>query len=330
MTSPPRALVLGDGGSGKSSLLRAAGLSQTNGDGLLLECSSIEAPASDVGELSGLRPHADVWELAGGAWVGGVDHSKLARSALARARSSCALVLIVLDLSEPRSLVDRARYWLSLVESRLAEACADAEDGGAPSDPALLLERLRERVAADWAWHRSRWLEHSDGVSEAGAVPSPNKPQSSSQLPDGVLSRNPGVRLLLVGTKWDELLRLRLPTPLVEHVQYQMRSLCVSCGAEVVYTAVPPSGAPCQANRSLELESLRAKHALRASYHSNTRCSGGGRALWRRQSAVAVAQRCSSCPGPLRARHVPLLTPSHVPLVTPSRLPPSPPGEPCR
>eukprot|EP00966_Prymnesium_polylepis_P031532 733437-Prymnesium_polylepis.1 len=90
---PPRLVVVGDGGVGKTSLLRAAGLRNpgTAGHGTdsLLECACVEAPRAD--QLSGVKAHADVQELAGGAWVGGVDHCALMRAALAPALSSSAL-----------------------------------------------------------------------------------------------------------------------------------------------------------------------------------------------------------------------------------------------
>ena len=109
-----------------------------------LECECIEAPG--VGQ-SGFRAYGDVWELAGGSWVDAPDYRRLATTAVASAFESRVMVVITLDLSSPASLLDRARFWLSQLDSWLKDAYAEASplEGEAPSVGELRRRRLRER-----------------------------------------------------------------------------------------------------------------------------------------------------------------------------------------
>ena len=108
-------LVVGDAGSGKTRLLQSAGLVQTRSESqsdLLLECTCIDSTAGVL----------EIWELAGGDWVGGSDHDAAFHAALQTATLSSLLVMMVIDHASPKSAEAQLNYWLGILRTHMEKS----------------------------------------------------------------------------------------------------------------------------------------------------------------------------------------------------------------
>ena len=227
--TPPTIVVMGDGGAGKTALLRAAGLVHgvDSGPPLPLECAAPPEIANT---------DAEILEISEGTSVGAADRAALMRMSLRVRTLDRTVVVIVIDLSRPSAALERLDHWVEELRTTL--------DGVHASMDAADVAALRAARADEWASAsaRLRWLDQTDDDADAadGAAEPPR-----GELPRGVLELNLGMRLIVVANKLDELRALRAPPAHVAALRLALRRACVRVGAPVIFTsAAAATGGP--------------------------------------------------------------------------------------
>ncbi|KAJ1835073.1 hypothetical protein LPJ63_001431 [Coemansia sp. RSA 2711] len=221
-----RLLVLGDAGSGKSSvvrqLLRAARGERAGGDGELDDLDvALSYAFMDVGDEDGEDvARVGVFQLASD----GAADRELLRLVLDAQTFGGSAAVVVLDWARPWRFVKSLLRWLHVLAAAVDGVC-----GGAAWTPGrAAVDEGRERL--------ERWLqEYSEDEARGGRA------DVVLPLGAGVLATNLGLPLVVVCTKADAMRALERERAFGEedfdHVQQVLRAVCLRLGAALVYTS---------------------------------------------------------------------------------------------
>jgi dynein light intermediate chain 1 len=275
-------LVLGDRGSGRSTLLaRVQGLEgddvPKNGS-LALGYTFLDILMSE--ESDDVFARADVWSLEGE--VGLAHLLDFGLNERTFGANNC-LVVIILDLSQPWNLVDSLQKWLKVLENHIEvlksklpkgaleaaqKACSVAfqqykEAGITNSSSISLLPRPLPAKSSS----ASASASASTSVTNQSPSPSSMLTLDDSQtsdmvlpLPEGVLTNNLGLPILVVCNKSDVMLGtlekdFGYKDDHFTYIQQYLRRICLAYGAGLLYTSA-------KADKNCDVLNSYIKHKL--------------------------------------------------------------------
>eukprot|EP00729_Bicosta_minor_P013767 gene13767-4736_t len=222
--TPKNVIVLGDEGSGKSSVIahlqnkKVSSAAATTGapQGVGLEYTSLdvrEEDSEDVVERMG------VYSLNGDQ-----DHTTLLSAVLKKDALADLLVMLVVDLSRPWTILESLKKWSRVLAEHLDEGSMDAED---------VLAELREKQVKAF----QSYTEDTEDVKKEGAA---EEERVLLDLDEGTLTTNFGLPIIVVGTKDDTVEFLAQDRDFrQEHfdfIQMNIRKFCLAHGASLIYT----------------------------------------------------------------------------------------------
>lgn len=221
--TPKNIVVLGDEGSGKSSVIAhlqnkkvSSAAPVTGPQGVGLEYTSLEVreeDSEDVVERMG------VYSLNGDQ-----DHTTLLSAVLKKEVLADLLVMLVVDLSRPWTILESLKKWSRVLAEHLEEGSIDAED---------VLTTLREKQVKAF----QSYTEDAEDAKKEGAA---EEEQVLLDLDEGTLTTNFGLPIIVVGTKDDTVEFLAQDRDFrQEHfdfIQMNIRKFCLAHGASLVYT----------------------------------------------------------------------------------------------
>lgn len=166
-----------------------------------------------------------------GFWVldGDGDHNNLLSFALNQDSFSDTTVILAASMTTPWDLMTCLEKWASVIERHVASLKISGET----------MKEYQENVAR-------RFLEYiSPGDEIEPLVTSPTKVKEGSvdtkDLPDGVLSKNLGLDIIVVITKTDYMSTLEKDFDFREEafdfIQQSVRKFCLSFGASLFYVS---------------------------------------------------------------------------------------------
>eukprot|EP00029_Vermamoeba_vermiformis_P012908 TRINITY_DN7857_c0_g1_i1.p1 TRINITY_DN7857_c0_g1~~TRINITY_DN7857_c0_g1_i1.p1 ORF type:complete len:482 (-),score=158.90 TRINITY_DN7857_c0_g1_i1:31-1476(-) len=211
--------LLGTNNSGKSSLLaKLQGLDETERTKpVALDYNYIDVFADEVDDDPITRIH--VWQAEGDP-----ERLDLLKFGLNEENVDHAAVLICLDYSAPWTLHQQLTQWLGVVKQHIASL-------NLPEDR---LELAKKRVALQF----QQYAEQGEGKKK-GPVRTdvPLQP-----LPEGVLTHNLGVPVVVVCTKSDAVEGLEkdygYKDSHFEFIQQHLRRTCLQYGASLIYSSI--------------------------------------------------------------------------------------------
>eukprot|EP00048_Salpingoeca_helianthica_P024260 m.30856 g.30856 ORF g.30856 m.30856 type:complete len:446 (-) comp9274_c0_seq2:311-1648(-) len=212
------AIVLGDEGAGKSSLVaRLQGRKHANEEhaqGTGLEYSYIDVKDEDSGEEVITR--LGVYTLDNSS-----DYKSLLPFVMTKENLETFLVVIVLDMSRPWTALQSLDQWLKVLDTHMKSL-------EAPN-----LDELRAKVIADY-----------QAYSETGTAPADDGEQIALPLEAGVLTFNLGLPVIVVANKSDMADALERDFDYrnehFEFIQMHLRKACLRYGAALLYSNKDP------------------------------------------------------------------------------------------
>jgi len=223
-------LLLGDRSSGKSTLLaRLQGLDIGELQrGVALDYSFIDihsSPEADDDPVSRIN----VWQLEGEQ-----AHKDLLQFAINDNTITNCLVIIVIDFSQPWTMVESLNKWLDIVKKHIASIT----DKMNPDE----VEEMKRYLIYDFQQYTEpTGQNHPVAPIKQLKKRKPVDEQSLLPLSDGLLTNNMGVPLVVVCTKTDTTQMLEKEYAYkeahFEFVQQYLRRISLSYGASLIYTS---------------------------------------------------------------------------------------------
>ena len=232
-------VVLGDAGSGKTSLVSRLERREEVGGGGGLEYHFLEVNpdvkdgsyayslGSGAGDVTpGESGRVGVWVLGGEA-----SYAPLLQWALPRvgAGSGTSVVVLTVSMSEPWTVLESLERWAGVVEGWVGSREGRETSG-------------RQREAQVRFWQEYVEPLDSSSHSDLGAkVPSMETEHIVLPLSESTLTRNLGLPLLVVLTKCDVMPSLEkdydFKDETFDFIQQHVRKFCLSFGAALFYTS---------------------------------------------------------------------------------------------
>jgi len=218
-------LVLGDKESGKTTLI-----AKLQGNEDPKKGSGLEYGYIDVRD----EYREDHTRLSHWILDGDTSHANLLSFALTAENYSDTTVLFCVSMTNPWNIMDQLQNWASLLQDHIDKLPLSGED-------------VKTFQTETW----KRWQEYTEPGDEQ-EVSSPTKKgrvigdseeeQELEPLPEGTLTRNLGLDLLVVVTKTDYMIDLEKDYDYKdEHfdfIQQAVRKFCLQYGASLFYTSV--------------------------------------------------------------------------------------------
>lgn len=229
-------VVLGDGGSGKTSLVNRLQRKESGrtGAGMEYHCLEVNPDFKDgtyayqLGSALGDPTPGESGRL--GVWVlgGASDLSPLLRFALPPSLLPNSAALLCASLAQPWAIMESLKRWSKLLDAFLNQ-----------QDPHLLAQSREAQVRF---WQEYVEPLDSSSHSEGGAkVPSMEADAILLPLSDGTLSHNLGLPLIVVLTHSDRMGELDkeygFKDEHMDFVQAHLRRFCLNYGAALFYTS---------------------------------------------------------------------------------------------
>lgn len=160
-----------------------------------------------------------------------------------------SLFLVVLDWEAPWTFLSQLMQWLDVIRDMIDKCCAESNDAGQWSRERVVFDDMKERTARFIRLYTepqgagnvtSTDLPEEDigETSTASAVVAVTNPAGddddvNSPLPEGCLSHNLGVPIVVVCTKADTIQQLERQRNFKEeqfdYIQQVLRTICLKC-----------------------------------------------------------------------------------------------------
>lgn len=218
-------LVLGDNASGKTTLIaKLQGVEDPK------KGSGLEYAYIDVRD----EYRDDVTRL--GVWIldGDPGHNNLLKYALNESNYAHTLVILTLSMTTPWSWVEQLQHWIKILEHHIAELKIDPEEKS----------QCRQRLVTVWQSYCDTIDELDPGspIKRTNRLSSVDDDLDALPLPEGVLTTNLGLDVVVVVTKTDYMTTLEKELDYrdehFDFMQQWIRRFCLLYGASLFYTSV--------------------------------------------------------------------------------------------
>jgi len=219
-------LVIGDRESGKTTLV-----AKLQGNVDPKKGSGLEYAYIDVrDEYRDDHTHLAVWLLDGDP-----SHSNLLKYALTEHTFPDTLVILTVSMTTPWAMLDQLREWASLLQDHIDKLPLSAE----------AIREYQHKYSRRW----QEYVEPGDELEAAQLRRTSRHVESEEEnnehlfpLPEGVLTRNLGLDIVVVVTKTDYMATLEKDLDYKEEhfdfIQQHLRKFCLQYGAALFYTSV--------------------------------------------------------------------------------------------
>jgi len=228
LPSSKNLLVLGDKESGKTTLIAKLQGNEDPKKGAGLEYGYIDVRDEYRDDHTRL-----------GHWIldGDTEHSNLLRFALTEENFTDTTVLLCVAMTTPWNIMDQLRNWATILQDHIDKLSLSAEK----------TKKLQNENIRRW----QSYVEPGDELETSGSptkrisrnleLPDPD-PDTLLPLPEGVLTRNLGLDLIVVVTKTDYMGDLERDYDYKEEhfdfIQQSVRHFCAQFGASLFYSSV--------------------------------------------------------------------------------------------
>lgn len=218
-------LVLGDNASGKTTLIaKLQGVEDPK------KGSGLEYAYIDVRD----EYRDDVTRL--GVWIldGDPGHTNLLKYALNESNYAHTLVILTLSMTTPWSWVDQLEHWIKMLDDHIAGLKIDPEER----------QQCRQRLVTVWQSYCDTIDELDPGspIKRTNRLSSVDDDLDALPLPEGVLTTNLGLDVVVVVTKTDYMTTLEKELDYrdehFDFMQQWIRRFCLVYGASLFYTSV--------------------------------------------------------------------------------------------
>ncbi|XP_035919623.1 cytoplasmic dynein 1 light intermediate chain 2 [Anopheles stephensi] len=218
-------LVLGDNASGKTTLIAKLQGVEDPKKGSGLEYAYIDVRdeyRDDVTRLS-------VWILDGDP-----GHNNLLKFALNEQNFPHTLVILTLSMTTPWSWVDQLQHWMKILDDHIAGLKIDQEEK----------QQCQARLTTEWQNYCETIddLDPGSPIKRTNRLPSVDDELDTLPLPEGVLTTNLGLDVVVVVTKTDYMTTLEKELDYrdehFDFMQQWIRRFCLMYGASLFYTSV--------------------------------------------------------------------------------------------
>lgn len=218
-------LVLGDNASGKTTLIaKLQGVEDPK------KGSGLEYAYIDVRD----EYRDDVTRL--GVWIldGDPGHNNLLKYALNESNYAHTLVILTLSMTTPWSWVEQLQHWIKILEHHIAELKLEPEEKS----------QCRQRLVTVWQSYCDTIDELDPGspIKRTNRLSSVDDDLDALPLPEGVLTTNLGLDVVVVVTKTDYMTTLEKELDYrdehFDFMQQWIRRFCLLYGASLFYTSV--------------------------------------------------------------------------------------------
>ncbi|EAA06916.5 cytoplasmic dynein 1 light intermediate chain 2 [Anopheles arabiensis] len=218
-------LVLGDNASGKTTLIAKLQGVEDPKKGSGLEYAYIDVRdeyRDDVTRLS-------VWILDGDP-----GHNNLLKFALNEQNFPHTLVILTLSMTTPWSWVDQLQHWMKILDDHIAGLKIDPEEK----------QQCQARLTTEWQNYCETIddLDPGSPIKRTNRLPSVDDELDALPLPEGVLTTNLGLDVVVVVTKTDYMTTLEKELDYrdehFDFMQQWIRRFCLMYGASLFYTSV--------------------------------------------------------------------------------------------
>lgn len=218
-------LVLGDNASGKTTLIAKLQGVEDPKKGSGLEYAYIDVRDEYRDDLTRL-----------GVWIldGDPGHINLLKYALNESNYAHTLVILTLSMTTPWSWVDQLQHWIKMLDDHIAELKIDPEER----------QQCRQRLVAVWQSYCDTIDELDPGspIKRTNRLSSVDDDLDALPLPEGVLTTNLGLDVVVVVTKTDYMTTLEKELDYrdehFDFMQQWIRRFCLVYGASLFYTSV--------------------------------------------------------------------------------------------
>jgi len=219
-------IVIGDRESGKTTLV-----AKLQGNVDPKKGSGLEYAYIDIrDEYRDDHTHLAVWLLDGDP-----SHSHLLRYALTDKTYSSTLLMLTVSITTPWAMLDQLREWASLIQDHIDKLPFSAE----------AIREYQHKYARLW----QEYVEPGDELESVQLRRTSRHIDSEEEgmdhllpLPEGVLTRNLGLDIVVVVTKTDYMATLEKDHDYKEEhfdfIQQHLRKFCLQYGAALFYTSV--------------------------------------------------------------------------------------------
>uniref|UniRef100_A0A182Q473 Dynein light intermediate chain n=1 Tax=Anopheles farauti TaxID=69004 RepID=A0A182Q473_9DIPT len=218
-------LVVGDNASGKTTLIaKLQGVEDPK------KGSGLEYAYIDVRD----EYRDDVTRL--GVWIldGDPGHNNLLKFALNEQNFPHTLVILTLSMTTPWSLVDQLQHWMKILDDHIASLKIDPEEK----------QQCQARLTTEWQNYCETIddLDPGSPIKRTNRLPSVDDELDALPLPEGVLTTNLGLDVVVVVTKTDYMTTLEKELDYrdehFDFMQQWIRRFCLMYGASLFYTSV--------------------------------------------------------------------------------------------
>lgn len=225
LASNKSVLVLGDNASGKTTLIaKLQGVEDPK------KGSGLEYAYIDVRD----EYRDDVTRL--GVWIldGDPGHTNLLKYALNESNYAHTLVILTLSMTTPWSWVDQLEHWIKMLDDHIAGLKIDPEER----------QQCRQRLVTVWQSYCDTIDELDPGspIKRTNRLSSVDDDLDALPLPEGVLTTNLGLDVVVVVTKTDYMTTLEKELDYrdehFDFMQQWIRRFCLVYGASLFYTSV--------------------------------------------------------------------------------------------
>uniref|UniRef100_A0A182MZP3 Dynein light intermediate chain n=1 Tax=Anopheles dirus TaxID=7168 RepID=A0A182MZP3_9DIPT len=218
-------LVVGDNASGKTTLIAKLQGVEDPKKGSGLEYAYIDVRDEYRDDVTRLG----VWILDGDA-----GHNNLLKYALNEQNFPHTLVILTLSMTTPWSLVDQLQHWMKILDDHIASLKIDPEEK----------QQCQARLMTEWQNYCETIddLDPGSPIKRTNRLPSVDDELDALPLPEGVLTTNLGLDVVVVVTKTDYMTTLEKELDYrdehFDFMQQWIRRFCLMYGASLFYTSV--------------------------------------------------------------------------------------------
>ncbi|XP_052867842.1 cytoplasmic dynein 1 light intermediate chain 2 [Anopheles cruzii] len=218
-------LVLGDNASGKTTLIAKLQGVEDPKKGSGLEYAYIDVRDEYRDDLTRL-----------GVWIldGDPGHNNLLKYALNELNYAHTLVILTLSMTTPWSWVEQLQHWMKILEDHIAGLKLETD----------VKQQCQQRLSTEW----QNYCETIDDLDPGSPIKRTNRLSSVDDeldvlpLPEGILTTNLGLDVVVVVTKTDYMTTLEKELDYrdehFDFMQQWIRRLCLMYGASLFYTSV--------------------------------------------------------------------------------------------
>ncbi|PRP85614.1 dynein light intermediate chain [Planoprotostelium fungivorum] len=226
------AVFLGNRLTGKSTLLaKIQGLDVSNlKKGIALDYGFVDifASSDDDDPISRMN----LWQLEGDK-----EYADLLTFAMGKNAISRSIVVITLDMSQPWNALDDLQKWLTVLEGHIKSVHQQLTPGA--------IDELRSNQVSDILVY-NEMAAGEEGKANEAKTPMRRTRKTAEELtnavlPEGVLTENLGVSIVVVCTKTDQMAQLEkeynYKESHFEFIQQSIRRVCIQYGAALIYSS---------------------------------------------------------------------------------------------